>query len=90
MTPISNRWRQKEIAARLTPQNSRCYKAKTSNFSTSEFFNYILKFPLSNNKKYMIRDNFIVKYKNTTWKKYIKFLKKMGFKYKELDISGGL
>ncbi len=52
-----------------------------SRFSTSEFSNYILNYPLSNNKKYMIRDNFIVKYKNTTWKKYIKFLKKMGFKY---------
>ena len=37
--------------------------------------------PLTINKKYMIRDNFIVKYKNTTWKKYIKFLKEMGFEF---------
>ena len=29
----------------------------------------------------MIRDNFIAKYKNTTWKKYIKFLRRLGFKF---------
>jgi len=43
--------------------------------------NKIGELPLSNNKKYMIRDNFIVKYKNTTWKKYVKFLKRMGFEF---------
>ena len=37
--------------------------------------------PISNNKKYMLSDNLIAKYRNTTWKKTISVLKKIGFKY---------
>jgi ubiquinone/menaquinone biosynthesis C-methylase UbiE len=51
------------------------------NFSAFELSKYLLNYPVTHNKKYMLRDNLIVKYKNTTWKKYIKFLKKMGFRY---------
>ena len=51
------------------------------NFNPFEFSKYLLNYPVTNNKKYMLRDNLAVKYKETTWKKYIKFLKKMGFRY---------
>ena len=50
-------------------------------FGEENLRSIINEYPLSNNKKYMIRDNFIAKYKNTTWKKYIKFLRRIGFKF---------
>jgi len=37
--------------------------------------------PITNNKKYMLSDNLIAKYRNTTWTKTRKVLKEVGFRY---------
>lgn len=37
--------------------------------------------PISNNKKYMLSDNLIAKYRNTEWVKIIEMLNKIGFRF---------